>query len=177
MSFKLSRWPTTSRQTKHANGNWMVCCWPINRPNVKTCSFWQTMNQPTSKRKGTTYPSGLFMNGVLRFNNVAVLFFIWAARLPTVAVGLSALLRFARARSYPCRRTAGGRGNRCNHWGFGYKKSTPNGWFGVLFSVSAGIRTLDPLIKSQLLYQLSYGDISFETAKVHLFSFNSASGG
>ena len=27
------------------------------------------------------------------------------------------------------------------------------------FCVSAGIRTLDPLIKSQLLYQLSYGDI------------------
>ena len=29
--------------------------------------------------------------------------FLWAARLPTVAVGLSALLRFARARSNPCR--------------------------------------------------------------------------
>lgn len=37
--------------------------------------------------------------------------------------------------------------------------------------VSAGIRTLDPLIKSQLLYQLSYGDFFslFEAAKIHFF--------
>lgn len=50
---------------------------------------------------------------ITRFKeSVAVLFFIWAARLPTVAVGLSALLRFARARSYPCRGTAEGRRNR-----------------------------------------------------------------
>lgn len=28
------------------------------------------------------------------------------------------------------------------------------------FRIPAGARTLDPLIKSQLLYQLSYGDIS-----------------
>ena len=32
--------------------------------------------------------------------------------------------------------------------------------WGIICCVSAGTRTLDPLIKSQLLYQLSYGDIA-----------------
>ena len=35
-----------------------------------------------------------------------------------------------------------------------YKKSSPS---GLLFCDPGGARTLDPLIKSQLLYQLSYG--------------------
>ena len=38
----------------------------------------------------------------LKLKMIESLFFIWAARLPPVAVGLSALLRYARARSYPC---------------------------------------------------------------------------
>ena len=44
--------------------------------------------------------------------------------------------------------------------------------FGFPFGDPGGARTLDPLIKSQLLYQLSYGVIvcSIATAKVLLFS-------
>jgi hypothetical protein len=36
-------------------------------------------------------------------------------------------------------------------------------------SVPAQARTVDPLIKSQLLYQLSYGDQFFWTAKIRGF--------
>ena len=39
--------------------------------------------------------------------------------------------------------------------GFGHKKSTCDYRKCLIFSVPSGTRTLDPLIKSQLLYQLS----------------------
>lgn len=51
------------------------------------------------------------------------------------------------------------------------KKQSDGDSYRHRFCTSSGIRTLDPLIKSQLLYQLSYGDFFslFEAAKIHFF--------
>ena len=41
----------------------------------------------------------------------------------------------------------------------------------MILSVPRGTRTLDPLIKSQLLYQLSEGDIAFSKAGAKILLF------
>ena len=51
------------------------------------------------------------------------------------------------------------------------KKPSQPSLQGFAFGTPAGGRTLDTLIKSQVLYQLSYGSIVLRVQKYNLFSF------
>ena len=50
-------------------------------------------------------------------------------------------------------------------------KKPPDGGF-IIYGGRAGTRTLDPLIKSQLLYQLSYASRTVKLWQLYIFSSN-----
>ena len=57
------------------------------------------------------------------------------------------------------------------HYGATQIIKPPNGGF-IIYGGRAGTRTLDPLIKSQLLYQLSYASRTVKLWQLYIFSSN-----